>query len=415
MTGGEAGEELPDRRILINPREMKPNPAVPEDVWQKFLSLPSQTLPKRQARPVKRLTALAHELAVDGLLAGAGKKAHADMHKVLDAAQVRYAEEIAKARAAVMTVEGKTVKADIETKGMTFDDFVEAADYAVIEDAYKRAGRVISPDLATTYSEHLASKALDNEDPEDALIEAHSAIAAMGLVPDIKDDLDGAANKLANQWLAKFRVPIKNLSDQRQDVYREIREMSSDPLPVELARPNTWLQRNSVRKADGTEQPLEQYEKHLLCDEDGLFPGDFNTWESKVVSVEVHRKETIGWYRNPPRPSQDSLGVTYEEGGETKIVRPDFIFFTRRSDGTVGAVIVDPHGTQFGDSLPRLKGLARYVEENASVYGRVEVAAKVGQKFRVLDVTNSATRTAVMSATTIQDLYKSHVAEDYDI
>ena len=62
MSGGEDGEELPGRRVLINPQEMKPNPAIPEDVWDKLLSLPSQSLPKQQAKPVKRLTSLAHEL-----------------------------------------------------------------------------------------------------------------------------------------------------------------------------------------------------------------------------------------------------------------------------------------------------------------------------------------------------------------
>ena len=36
------------------------------------------------AKPAKRLTALAHELASDGILPGAGKKAHAAMHLVLD-------------------------------------------------------------------------------------------------------------------------------------------------------------------------------------------------------------------------------------------------------------------------------------------------------------------------------------------
>jgi type III restriction enzyme len=56
MSGAESGEDLPIRRILINPHEMKPNPAIPEEVWTKLLSLPSQTLPKRQSRPVKRLT-----------------------------------------------------------------------------------------------------------------------------------------------------------------------------------------------------------------------------------------------------------------------------------------------------------------------------------------------------------------------
>ncbi|WP_413873850.1 hypothetical protein [Albidovulum sp.] len=73
MSGGDGGEDLPGRRVLINPVELKPNPAIPEDVWEKLLSLPSQTLPKRHARPVKRLTSLAHELAMDGLLADAGK------------------------------------------------------------------------------------------------------------------------------------------------------------------------------------------------------------------------------------------------------------------------------------------------------------------------------------------------------
>src|SRR6202158_2691487 len=43
MSGGvDVGEsELPGRRVLINPKEMKPNPSVPEAVWEKLLSLPS--------------------------------------------------------------------------------------------------------------------------------------------------------------------------------------------------------------------------------------------------------------------------------------------------------------------------------------------------------------------------------------
>lgn len=413
MTGGEAGEALPGRRVLINPREMKPNPEISEEVWQKLLSLPSETLPKRQARPVKRLTALAHELAVDGLLADAGKKAHAEMHKVLDGAQVRYAEEIQKARTSVLSVEGKTLKADVETKGMTFDDFVEAADYMVVEDAYKRAARVISPDLATTYSEHLARKASDDEDPEDVLVEAHIVIAAMGLVSDIKDDLETAAEKLSNQLLMQYRVPIKSLSDERQEIYRQIREMSADPLPVDLARPNTWLQMTTVKKADGTEIRLPGFEKHLLCDEDGLFPGDFNTWEAKVVSNEIKREGILGWYRNPARASQDSLGITYEDGGEVKIVRPDFIFFVRMPDGTIAADIVDPHGVQFGDALPKLKGLAKYAEEHAGVYRRIEVFAKIRDKDRVIDLTEAAARAAVAVATTVVEAYDSAAASDY--
>ena len=310
MTGSEAGDELPGRRILINPQEMKPNPDVPEDVWETLLGLPSQTLPKRQARPVKRLTALAHELAADALLPDAGKKAHAEMHKLLDGARVRYADEIKEARDRVLEVEGKTLRADAMSKAMTFNDFVEAADFAVIEDAYKRAARVISPDLATTYSEHLAGAA---NDQEEALIEAHTVVAALGLVPDIRADLDREAEKLSNQWLTQFRVPIKGLSDERQEVYRQIREMSADPLDVDLARPTVSLQPTSVLQADGKESELPRFERHMLCDEKKLFPANFgSSWESKVVEAELQRPATVAWYRNPARASQDSLGVMYE-------------------------------------------------------------------------------------------------------
>lgn len=414
MTGTDTGEKLPGRRVLINPREMKPNPAIPEEVWQKLLSLPSQTLPKRQARPVKRLTALAHELAADGLVPDAGKKAHAEMHKVLDGAQVRYADELKGTRETVLTVEGKTVKADVETKGMTFNDFVEAADYAVIEDAYKRAARIISPDLATTYSEHLASKAGDDKDPEDTLIEAHTVVAAIGLVPSIKDDLELAAEKLSNQWLNQQRISIKSLSDERQEVYRQLREMSADPLDVDLARPHAWLQPTTAREADGTEVELPRFERHMLCDQDGLFPESFgSSWEAKVLSAELHRDGNVAWYRNPARASQDSLGLVYVDGDEPKIVRPDFIFFAQLSDGRIVADIVDPHGIQFSDALPKLNGLARYAEMNKEVFRRIEGIAEVGGKLRVLDLTEHSVRDGIQKATSAKALYESNLAVDY--
>lgn len=84
MHGGEAGGDSLNRRVLINPIDLGPNPDVPEAVWEKLTSLPSQSLPKRQARPVRRLTILAHELAVDSLLPNAGNEAHKRMHAVLD-------------------------------------------------------------------------------------------------------------------------------------------------------------------------------------------------------------------------------------------------------------------------------------------------------------------------------------------
>ena len=415
-TDGDVGEELPGRRVLINPQEMRRNPAIPQDVWDKLASLPSQTLPKKQARPVKRLTALAHELAADGLLANAGKTAHRKLHKVLDGAQVTYADEIKAARDAVLKVEGKTVKADVETKVMTFNDFVEEADYAVIEDAYKRAGRALTPDVARTYSESLAAKASKDEDPEEALIEAHTVIAALGMVPKIREYLESEADKLANEWLTdhNVRVSIKNLSDERQAVYREIQKMSADPLDVEVAEPRTQLQPTKARDPDGNEFDLPRYDRHLLCDTDGLFPEIFGSdWEDRVLLAELQRADSIGWYRNPGRSSPESLGVVYKEDTETKIVRPDFVFFARLPNGDVVADIVDPHGFHLSDALPKLKGLANYAEKHCAHYRRIEAIAKVDTGYRVLDLTENSTREAVQAASSAKAVYTSNVGHDY--
>ena len=174
--------------------------------------------------------------------------------------------------------------------------------------------------------------------------------------------------------------------------------MSTSPLDVDLARPTSWMQPASVRETDGTETPLPRFDRHLLCADDGLFPGAFNTWETEVLRAELARAGTVAWYRNPSRASQDSVGIVYEEDGEPKIVRPDFVFFGLLGDGAIVADIVDPHGTQFSDAGPKLKGLARYAAVHAGVFRRIEAVARIGDAFRVLDLTERDVRAAVASA-----------------
>lgn len=408
-----SGETAPGRRVLVNPIEMRPNNSLPEEVWEALISLPSQALPKRQAKPVKRLTILAHELAVDGLRPDAGKKAHAEMHKVLDGLQMRYSDEIGAARSAVLAVEGKTIVTDVQTLAMSFDDFVERADMAVIEDAYKRAGRNFSADLARTYSEYLADKDTENEDREDALIEAHTVIAAMGLVPEIKEDLDREAEKHSTKWLTEHRVDLKGLNDERQDVYREIAQMSAEPVDLDLARPRSELQAaTTIREADGNETPLPRFDRHLLCDDDGLFPASLNDWEKTVLETELARKDCIAWYRNPGR-GYESLGIAYSTESAFKIMRPDFLFFARDKSGKIVCDIVDPHGIHLADALAKLQGLAQYAEKHREKFRRIDAVAFVDGQFRVLDMKEAGVRNAVLGAKDAQALYESNAARDY--
>jgi len=112
------------------------------------------------------------------------------------------------------------------------------------------------------------------------------------------------------------------------------------------------------------------------------------------------------------RPSQDSLGISYADGDDTKIVRPDFIFFAEQ-DGKIAVDIIDPHGFHLADALPKLQGLARYAETHPGVFRRVEAIAEVGAKLRVLDLARTDVRQAIMTATSAEALYKCAVAGDY--
>jgi hypothetical protein len=406
----------PTGRVLINPVEMTPNSKADQEIWDRFESLPSQTRPQRGAKPAKRLTALAHELASDDILPGAGKKAHGAMHEVLDGFREQEKALIEAKRKSVMTVDGKTVVADLKGMTKSFDEFWEAADMAVIDDAYRRAARIFSPDISRTYVDALAYREADPDDAdefEEALVEGRVAVAALGLVTEVQSHFDAAADKLAKEWLATYNTAIKGLSHDRQESYRQIREMSSEPQDVELVKPEARFEPTKVRE-NTIETALPTYKNHLLCDAGGNYPADLNGWEVKVVETELKREGSRFWYRNPQQPGQSSLGIAYLSGEQYAILRPDFIFFAEGSDGTVVADIVDPHGLHLADALAKLQGLALYAAAHANDYRRIESVAEAANKLRVLDLTKHEVRTAIADATDPASLFNGNLARDYN-
>ena len=405
------GTMPPTGRVLVNPVEMKPNPSVPESVWEKFASLPSQTRPQRGARPPVRLTALAHELAFDGLLPGAGGKAHAAMHAVLDAFIADPAKSFADKRASVLTVEGRTIVADLRNGQVRDEAFDESADDAVIGDAFRRSARILSPDIARTYTTERAKRSRE-DDFDDALIEAREDVATLHLLENLQVVFDAEATKQADAWLAEYKDRIKQLPDDRQDAYRQIIAMSTEPQDVDLARPVSRFEPTAVREKGGSETKIPTYPQHLLCDDEGLYPAELNAWEREVLATESARDGFRFWYRNPARPSQDSLGIGYVDDGETKIVRPDFIFFSEQA-GRIVADIVDPHDPSRADALPKLQGLARFARAHARAFRRIEGIAQVGCRLRVLDLTRADVQDAVFNAQGAGNLYGSVVAGDF--
>jgi type III restriction enzyme len=412
---GDDSAPPPPGRVLVNPVEMKPNPQALQAVWDRFESLPSQTRPQRGAKPAKRLTALAHELASDDILPGAGRKAHAAMHVVLDKFQEREKQKIDAKRKAVLTVDGKTVVADLKGRTKSFNDFWEDADMGVINDAYRRAARIFSPDISRTYVDALACRVADAQGAdefEEALVEARVSVAALGLVTEVQSIFDAEADKLAKEWLATYGTTIKRLSHDRQESYRQVREMSADPQDVDLVKPEGRFEPTKAR-ANEVETALPTYKNHLLCDTHGNYPAELNSWEVRVVETEMKRKGFSFWYRNPQQPGQSSLGIAYLASEQYGIVRPDFVFFATEGDGTVVADIVDPHGLQLADALAKLQGLAVYAKTHAGSYRRIESVAEAMGKLRVLDLTNEKVRLAIASAKDAVGLFSSALASDY--
>jgi len=131
----------------------------------------------------------------------AGQKAHAAMHKVLDAFIAERTAEFATQRTKVMTVEGRTVEADLRS-GETRDKlFQTEADDVVVNDAYRRAGAHSQPGHCAHLRRVLAKRKPEAKDDfEDALIEAREDIAALGLMENLQVFLRRRSKKLSDAW-----------------------------------------------------------------------------------------------------------------------------------------------------------------------------------------------------------------------
>lgn len=66
-----------------------------------------------------------------------------------------------------------------------------------------------------------------------------------------------------------------------------------------------------------------------------MFPAVLNDPEREILTREMERADSVAWCRDPPRPRQDSLALAYGDGGQCKLVRPDFLIFASKPDGSI--------------------------------------------------------------------------------
>lgn len=411
-----ATDELPGgegKKVLMDGRELKPNEAIPQSVWGAWDTLPTETLPRRGTRPVKRLVSLAQALSLDGVRPGALEEVEKTMHDVLDSLAVRFRGELETAMEEIWNVRGLTISGRRKTGKLTYSEFVERADDRAIRVGFEDAKKAFGADVAQSYVNHYAG---DDDDDDDRLREAFVAVSGLAIVKDVRERVDREADELADKWFAEHRVAIKELTDERQQVFEEIRAEATEPQRGELKRPRTRMEDYAVVDEDGQIAIAPLASRHLMSDDSGQFPlSSLNEWEYEVVQSELARVSCRAWYRNPSRAAVDSVGITYRDVvGNWRSMHPDFIFFNEVGDKIV-ASIVDPHGHHLEDSLIKLQALSRFAGEFGSEFHRIEALAKVGGKMRVLDLQDADVRAGIMASDQAPlELYDGNLAVDYD-
>jgi type III restriction enzyme len=414
LTGESPGEEgpsglggAPGRKALTSPVTLQWNSALPPTVQEKFLELPSEAPPKARSKPIKRLLALAAELAIDEMLPQPNQKALEALYAVLDGQLAQHAKAVDQAVEEIYTAEMRRITSTVLGEGQEEFRYQAEADRRTVDDVFRGASRSLGAAVAKGYVKRLVEKSGDA-----SFLQGKARVAALVSVEGVAAAVDLEAERLANSWFNSLRSQIKSLGEERRLVYEDLKRQAKDPQRVDLVLPGSRIE--NTKDAEGKTLPLRS--SHLFADQEGRFPvGSLNEWELAVVDAELRRAEVVAWYRNPATGTANALQVPYRVGTQWKAMRPDFIFFSVKKDGEVVPSLVDPHGPHLSDALPKLRGLAAFAEKYSGEFLRIETVANVdGKSLRMLDLTDSQARAAVGEAPDARSLYLSEVASEYE-
>lgn len=174
-------------------------------------------------------------------------------------------------------------------------------------------------------------------------------------------------------------------------------------------------ERAATKDRNGDDLPT--YAGHLYADATGTFPVELNEWERHVVEAEADRPGFVAWYRNPGSATPASLRIAYQDDeGDWASLQPDFVIVSRRTDGSLGASIVDPHGDYLADARAKLQALATFAEQFSDRFVRVESVAKVEDgTLRVLDLADPVVRAEVLAfeGAKVTALYQAEHSRPY--
>lgn len=418
MTGTKAdGDDPPPppgKSLLINPATMLWNNAISEEVRDCLAAIPSKASPRTPAKPIKRLLQMAAELALDQLLIDPNAIAHSQLYAVLDGQAAQHAQMITAEVDNILTADIKRITANRLSNQATETTTELPADERTVDDAFRTATRAFGASIANGYARKLALDAASEPKGDFDIHAAKARVAAMTLVPGVIEQVETAADKLVSEWFSANHASIKGLTEGRRAAYDDIKQQAKTPQALDIVIPTSRIEMTHVIES-GQETPLPTRKRHILADDSGDFPvGKLADWEISVLDIEMGRPNAVAWYRNPSTASKDAVQIPWHDGDRWRSMQPDFVFFSSKADGHIGAALVDPHGHHLSDALAKLLGLADFAEEYGGEFLRIDAISKNEKgdlgpdngTLRFLDLLDPDVRQVVRESNTAADAYR---------
>jgi type III restriction enzyme len=412
--GPENGQNRVGATVIRAPMVFERNASLDLAVFAFVEALPSIPTPDRTASPLRRARTLARLLADDAggapLFANAGAELTKRLDLRLDGLAAEHAAEVEEnvqdlLTTAVARTRINTVGEDLGAEPLVVLVATHARDVA--RDAQRIIDSLREGVGKSWFAHRLAAEPNANRDA------VRVRCAALLRVEKVRAMIEATATDWVKEQLDRFRVQILNTVGATRDAYTRVQEQTTVPETVTVQ----LRQNERAATKDRSGNDLPRFGNHVFSDADGMYPADLNEWERTVVASELARDGFVAWYRNPGTTTPASLRIAYQNDEEAwASLQPDFIVVSRRTDGTLGASIVDPHGDYLADARAKLQALAAFAELFGYRFVRIESVTKVEDgSLRVLDLGDPAVRAEVLAfqGGKVTALYQSEHSRPY--
>ncbi len=410
--GRGTGDTDTPAEVVGAPEVFERSESVPLEVFEFIDTLPSVPAPDSLVSPLRRARMLAKLLTdtVSGspLLADAGAQLTKVLNARLDGLAAEFAEDVLANIDDLRTTDVLKRRLGADGTDLPESSRQIATHISDLDRDTRRLLRSLKEGAGLDYYKYRVEVA----DPGADRLEIRVAVAALFKIPEVVESVEARATEWVQDQLTNFNVAIKNTTGATRDSYRRIQEQALTPEAVTV----TLRDNVSTGTLDSNGNPLPRFAGHVYANTQEGFPADLNSWEIQIVQAEVSRPSSIGWYRNPSRPTPAALRIAFQNDAEKwTSLQPDFIVISRRDDLSLAASIVDPHSDHHADARNKLLALADYAENHGTAFVRIESITMVDGVLRYLDLKDSDTRDAVRSfdGAEVASLYSSPESKEY--